>query len=155
MQEFASERLGKGVVLCKDTPNFVANRIGVYGFLSTLQRALAEGYTVSEVDAILGPSMGRPRSAVFRTGDLSGLDTLAYVADNLYENVPGDEQRETFHIPEVVREIIRRGWLGEQSGQGVYKRVQRSQGESTILELNLKTLEYEPQQKVRYPSLGA
>src|SRR5207248_6197953 len=155
MQEFATEVLGKGVVLCKDTPNFIANRIDVYGSLSTLYRALNEGYTVSEVDTILGPSMGRPRSAVFRTGDLSGLDTLAHVADNLYENVPGDEQRETFRIPEVVREIIRRGWLGEKSGQGFYKRVKSPTGESTILELNLKTLEYEPQQKVRYPSLGA
>jgi 3-hydroxyacyl-CoA dehydrogenase len=155
MQEFGTEILGKGVVLCKDTPNFIANRIGVYGSLSTINRALNEGYTIGEVDTILGPSMGRPKSAVFRTGDLSGLDTLAHVADNLYENVPGDEQRETFRLPEVVREIIRRGWLGEKSGQGFYKRVKSPTGESTILELNLKTLEYEPQQKVRYPSLGA
>jgi 3-hydroxyacyl-CoA dehydrogenase len=155
MQEFGTEVLGKGVVLCKDTPNFIANRIGVYGSLATINRVLNEGYTIGEVDTILGPSMGRPKSAVFRTGDLSGLDTLANVADNLYENVPGDEQRETLRLPEVVREIIRRGWLGEKSGQGFYKRVKSSTGESTILELNLKTLEYEPQQKVRYPSLGA
>ena len=155
MQEFGTEVLGKGVVLCKDTPNFIANRIGVYGSLSTVYRTLNEGYTIGEVDTILGPSMGRPRSAVFRTGDLSGLDTLVHVADNLYENVPNDEQRETFRLPEVVREIIRRGWLGEKSGQGFYKRIKSSSGESTILELNLKTLEYEPQQKVRYPSLGA
>src|SRR3989441_1894006 len=99
--------------------------------------------------------MGRPRSAVFRTGDLSGLDTLAHVADNLYENAPGDEQREIFRIPEFVREMIRRGWLGEKSGQGFYKRVKNPTGESTILELTLETLESEPQQKVRYPSLGA
>src|SRR6184192_1243672 len=153
MQEFATEVLGKGVVLCKDTPNFIANRIGVYGSLSTVYRAINEGYAIGEVDTILGPSMGRPRSAVFRTGDLSGLDTLAHVADNLYENAPGDEQREVFRIPEVVREMIRRGWLGEKSGQGFYKRIKSSTGESTILEL--KTLEYEPQQKVRFPSLGA
>ncbi len=155
MQTFSTEVLGKGVVLCKDTPNFIANRIGVYGSLSTIYRALNEGYTIGEVDTILGPSMGRPRSAVFRTGDLSGLDTLVHVADNLYENVPGDEQRETFRVPEVVRELVRRGWLGEKSGQGFYKRVKGPTGESTILELNLKTLEYEPQQKVRFPSLGA
>src|SRR5438034_1234749 len=155
MQQFATEVLGKGVVLCKDTPNFIANRIGVYSSLSTVYRALNEGYTVSEVDAILGPSMGRPKSAVFRTGDLSGLDTLAHVADNLYENAPHDEQREIFRIPEVMREMIRRGWLGEKSGQGFYKRIKSPTGESTILELNLKNLEYEPQQKVRYPSLGA
>jgi 3-hydroxyacyl-CoA dehydrogenase len=155
MQEFSTEVLGKGVVVCKDTPNFIANRIGVYASLSTLYRALNEGYTVGEVDAILGPSMGHPRSAVFRTGDLSGLDTLAHVAGNLYENAPGDEQREIFRIPEVVQEMIRQGWLGEKSGQGFYKRVKTADGESTILELNLKTLEYEPQQKVRFPSLGA
>ncbi len=155
MQNFATEVLGKGVVLCKDTPNFIANRIGVYGFLSTIQRALTEGYTVSEVDAILGPNMGRPRSAVFRTADLSGLDTLVHVADNLYENAPNDEQREVFRVPEVMREMIRRGWLGEKSGQGFYKRIKQPDGESTILELNLNTLEYQPQQKVRFASIGA
>ncbi|MFL5696094.1 MAG: 3-hydroxyacyl-CoA dehydrogenase/enoyl-CoA hydratase family protein [Ktedonobacteraceae bacterium] len=154
MQQFATEVLGKGVVLCKDTPNFIANRIGIYGFLSTLHYALTEGYTVSEVDAILGPSMGRPKSAVFRTADLSGLDTTVHVADNLYENVPNDPQRETFRVPEVMREMLRRGWLGEKSGQGFYKRVKGPDGESVILELNLDTLEYQPQQKVRYPSLG-
>ncbi|HEY6540948.1 MAG TPA: 3-hydroxyacyl-CoA dehydrogenase/enoyl-CoA hydratase family protein [Ktedonobacteraceae bacterium] len=155
MQQFATETLGKGVVLAKDTPNFIANRIGVYGSLATVRRAIDEGYSVSEVDAILGPNMGRPKSAVFRTGDLSGLDTLAHVADNLYENASDDPQRETFRVPEVVREMIHRGWLGEKSGQGFYKRIKNPGGESTILELNLKTLEYEPQQKVRYPSLGA
>lgn len=155
MQQFATETLGKGVVTGKDTPNFIANRIGVYGSLATVRRAIDEGYTVSEVDAILGPNMGRPKSAVFRTGDLSGLDTLVHVADNLYENASDDPQRETFRLPEVVREMIRRGWLGEKSGQGFYKRIKNPGGESTILELNLKTLEYEPQQKVRFPSLGA
>jgi 3-hydroxyacyl-CoA dehydrogenase len=155
MQQFATETLGKGVVTGKDTPNFIANRIGVYGSLATVRRAIDEGYTVSEVDAILGPNMGRPKSAVFRTGDLSGLDTLAHVADNLYENASNDPQRETFRLPELVREMIRRGWLGEKSGQGFYKRIKTPGGESTILELNLKTLEYEPQQKVRFPSLGA
>lgn len=155
MQQFATETLGKGVVIGKDTPNFIANRIGVYGSLATVRRAIDEGYTVSEVDAILGPNMGRPKSAVFRTGDLSGLDTLAHVADNLYENASDDPQRETFRLPEVVRETIRHGWLGEKSGQGFYKRIKNPGGESTILELNLKTLEYEPQQKVRFPSLGA
>ncbi|HLG64099.1 MAG TPA: 3-hydroxyacyl-CoA dehydrogenase/enoyl-CoA hydratase family protein [Ktedonosporobacter sp.] len=155
MQHFSTAVLGKGVVICKDTPNFIANRIGVYGFMSTIQHALADGYTVSEVDVILGPNMGRPKSAVFRTADLSGLDTLTHVADNLYNNAPNDEQRETFRMPDVVREMIRRNWLGEKTGQGFYKRIKSPDGESTILELDLKTLEYVPQQKVRYPSLGA
>ena len=154
MQQFATEVLGKGVVLCKDTPNFIANRIGTYGFMTTIAYALSEGYTVSEVDSILGPNMGRPKSAVFRTADLSGLDTLANVADNLYKNAADDPQREAFHLPEVVREMIRRGWLGEKSGQGFYKRVKSPGGESTILELNLDTLEYQPQQKVRFPSIS-
>jgi 3-hydroxyacyl-CoA dehydrogenase len=154
MQQFSTEVLGKGVVLCKDTPNFIANRIGVYGFMSTLRRTLDEGYSVGEVDAILGPSMGHPRSAIFRTTDLSGLDTTAHVAANLYENAPNDEQRDIFRVPDVMSEMIRRGWLGEKSGQGFYKRVKNPDGSSTILELNLNTLEYAPQQKVRYPSLG-
>ncbi|MDQ2717468.1 MAG: 3-hydroxyacyl-CoA dehydrogenase/enoyl-CoA hydratase family protein, partial [Chloroflexota bacterium] len=154
MQHFATEVLGKGVVFGKDTPNFIANRIGVYGFMSALNYALQEGYSVAEVDAILGPSMGRPKSATFRTADLSGLDTTAYVAANLYANAVDDPQREIFQVPEVVRAMVQRDWLGEKSGQGFYKRVKNADGSSTILELNLKTLEYEPQQKVRYPSLG-
>ena len=154
MQHFSTEVLGKGVVLGKDTPNFIANRIGVYGFMSSLNYALQEGYSVAEVDAILGPAMGRPKSATFRTADLSGLDTTAHVAANLYQNAVDDPQREMFQMPEIVREMVQRGWLGEKSGQGFYKRVKNADGSSTILELNLKTLEYEPQQKVRYPSLG-
>src|SRR5579883_3397850 len=130
MQQFATEVLGKGVVICKDTPNFIANRIGVYGFLSTLRRALDEGYTVGEVDVILGEAMGRPKSAVFRTADLSGLDTLAHVADNLYENAPDDPERATFRLPEVIREMIRRGWLGDKTGQGFYKKVKNADGSS-------------------------
>jgi 3-hydroxyacyl-CoA dehydrogenase len=153
-QQFGSEVLGKGVVICKDTPNFIGNRIGVYGFLSTIQRALAEGYTVGEVDTILGTNMGRPKSAVFRTGDLSGVDTLVHVADNLYENVPNDDQRETFRIPAFMREMVKRGWLGEKSGQGFYKRIKNADGTSSILQLNMQTLEYEPQPKVRFPSIG-
>src|SRR5436305_502667 len=125
MQQFATEVLGKGVVLCKDTPNFIGNRIGVYGFMSSLQRVFDGGYSVSEVDAILGPNMGRPKSAMFRTADLSGLDTLVHVADNLYENAPDDDQRETFRVPEVIREMVKRGMLGEKSGQGFYKRVKK------------------------------
>jgi 3-hydroxyacyl-CoA dehydrogenase len=154
MQQFATEVLGKGVVLCKDTPNFIANRIGTYGFMSTIHYALTEEYTVSEVDTILGTPLGHPKSAIFRTADLSGLDTLAHVADNLYENATNDPQRETFRLPETIREMIRRGYLGEKSGSGFYKRFKSPDGESTILELNLNTLEYEPQQKVRYPSIG-
>jgi 3-hydroxyacyl-CoA dehydrogenase len=155
MAQFASNVLGKGVVICKDTPNFIANRIGVYGFLSTIQRTLKEGYTVGEADTILGPNMGRPKSAVFRTADLSGLDTLMHVADNLYQNAPNDPDRETFHLPELIRTMVSKNMLGEKTGQGFYKRIKNPGGESTILELDLKTLEYIPQQKVRFASIGA
>src|SRR5437667_10189756 len=106
-----------------------------------MQRALDEGYSIGEVDTILGPSMGRPKSAVFRTADLSGLDTLKHVAENLYENAPQDEQREAYRLPGVVNEIITRGWLGERSRQGLYKRVQGPVGESTLDTLTLNTLE--------------
>ena len=155
MQEFGTNVLGKGVVICKDTPNFIANRIGVYGFLSAIQHAQEEGYTISDVDSILGPNMGRPKSAVFRTADLSGLDTLTHVADNLYQNAPEDEQRETFRVPQVIRTMVEQGRLGEKSGQGFYKRVKSPGGESTILELDWQSMEYVPQQKQRYPSIGA
>ena len=154
MQQFGTQKLGKGIVICKDTPNFIANRLGVYGFLATIHRALTENYTISEVDNILGTTMGRPKSAVFRTADLSGLDTLMHVANNLYQNAPTDEQRETFHIPTEVQKVIDRKWLGEKSGQGFYKRVKGPDGTSNILELNLKTLEYEPQPKHRFDSIG-
>jgi 3-hydroxyacyl-CoA dehydrogenase len=156
MEHFGSETLGKGIVLCKDTPNFIGNRIGVYGFLSTIHHALSEGYTVSEVDTILGANMGRPKSAVFRTADIAGLDTLAHVADNLYENLPNDDEREIFRLPDVIRDMTKRGWFGEKSNnQGFYKRVKNPDGKSTILELNLQTMEYVPQQKHRFDSIGA
>ena len=154
MEHFGTERLGKGIVLCKDTPNFIANRIGTYSLLSTIHYALAHNYTVSEVDGILGENMGRAKSAVFRTSDLSGLDTAMHVANNLYRNAPDDDQRETFRLPGVMQEIIKRGWLGEKSGQGFYKRIKGLDGASIIQELNLKTLEYEPQPRHRFASVG-
>ena len=155
MQQFATDVLGKGVVICKDTPNFIANRIGIYSLMSTVKRAIDEGYSLSEVDTILGPYAGRPKSAVFRTADLTGLDVLMHVSDNLYDSVPDDEQREAFHVPQIVRKLVERGCLGEKSGQGFYKRIKSSSGESIILELNLQTQEYEPRQKPRFDSIGA
>jgi 3-hydroxyacyl-CoA dehydrogenase len=153
MQQFAAEVLGKGVVICKDTPNFIANRIGIYSFISTIKCAIDGGYTVSEVDTILGPYAGRPKSAIFRTADLSGLDILMHVSDNLYENASNDEQRDAFRVPLIMRELVERGWLGEKSGQGFYKRVKGANKELIILELNLGTLEYEPRQKPHFDSI--
>ena len=154
MEQFGTEVLGKGVVLCKDTPNFIANRIGTYSLLATVHYSLAHDYTVSEVDSILGENMGRAKSAVFRTTDLSGLDTAMHVANNLYQNAPDDDQRETFRLPAVMQEMIKRGWLGEKSGQGFYKRIKGPDGASIIQELNLQTLEYQPQPKHRFASIG-
>jgi 3-hydroxyacyl-CoA dehydrogenase len=154
MGQFATEKLGKGVVYCKDTPNFIGNRIGAYGFLVTLRRMLDEGYTIEEVDAILGPVMGRPRSAAFRTADLSGLDTFAHVTANLYENLPNDPQREVFRLPDFVQEMVKRGWIGDKAGQGFYKRIRTDEGKQTLT-LDPATLEYRPEQPAKFASIDA
>ncbi len=155
MGEFITERLGKGVVVAADSPNFIANRIGSYGFLKTIQRMQAEGYKIEEVDAIFGPVMGRPRSATFRTSDLVGLDTFAHIADNLYENLPNDSQHELFKLPGFVREMVGRGWIGDKAGQGFYKRVKGAGGERETLVLEPAKMEYRPQEKVRFAAIGA
>jgi 3-hydroxyacyl-CoA dehydrogenase len=155
MQQFGAERLGKGIVVCKDTPNFIANRLGSYGFCVTIRRALDEGYKIEEVDAIFGEPLGRAKSAVFRTADIAGIDTLVHVADNLYENLPNDSQRDIFKIPDFVREMVRRGWTGEKGGQGFYKRVKDPTGQTQIFVIDPATLEYRPQEKVRFDSIGA
>jgi 3-hydroxyacyl-CoA dehydrogenase len=155
MGEFGSDRLGKGVVYCKDRPNFIGNRIGTFGFMATIHRMLDEGYRIEEVDAILGQPMGRPKSAVFRTGDLAGIDTLVHVADNLYENLPDDPQRELFKVPQFVREMVARKWLGDKTGQGFYKRVKGSDGTSEILAIDPATLDYRPQESAHFSSLDS
>jgi 3-hydroxyacyl-CoA dehydrogenase len=155
MEWVGRERLGKGIVICKDTPNFIANRLGSYGFCVTIHRMLQEGYKIEEVDAIFGEPMGRAKSAVFRTADIAGIDTLVHVADNLYENLPNDPHRAIFKLPSFVREMVKRGWTGEKGGQGFYKRVKGADGQSEILVLDPETLEYRPQEKVRFASIGA
>ena len=142
--------LGKGLVRAKDTPNFIANRIGTFALLRALDLAVKEGYTVEEVDMILGPATGRPKSAVFRTADLVGVDTLVHVARHCHEALTSDERRETFAVPPVLEELVKRKWLGSKTGQGFYKK----QGDQ-ILQLDLKTFEYGPQKKPRFPSIGA
>ncbi len=152
--DFGERVLGKGIVYAKDTPNFIANRIGIFGMLYLIKTMVEKGYTIEEVDAITGPAMGRPKSASFRTTDLVGLDTFAHVAKNLYDNVPHDEKREIFKIPDFIQKMIERRWLGEKTGQGFYKQVKSGEGKE-ILVLDLKTLEYRPSTKVKYPSLEA
>ncbi|MFX3625172.1 MAG: 3-hydroxyacyl-CoA dehydrogenase NAD-binding domain-containing protein [Ectobacillus sp.] len=147
MKTFGEDVLGKGVVIAKDTPNFIGNRIGTYGLLVTLQEMLKNGYTVGEVDSVTGPLIGRPKSATFRTLDVVGLDTFVHVANNVYENVQ-EEEREIFNVPAFLHVMLERKWLGSKSGQGFFLK----QGKD-ILELNPETLQYEPRKKLKAPSI--
>ena len=151
---FGERVLGKGIVWAKDTPNFVANRIGTYGILSVFKHMGPLGLGVDEVDTIFGAPMGRPGSAVFRTGDLVGLDTLDHVLGNVYDGAPHDEERELFQSPPWLKAMIAEGALGEKSGSGFYKKSTDASGARVILTRNLETGAYEPQKKVRFPSLG-
>jgi len=152
LSEFCDRRLGKGVVVAKDTPNFIANRIGTFSMLNALRLMGSLGMTVEEVDACTGPVIGQPRSATFRTADIVGLDVLLHVVKNIYETVPHDESREMYRVPALVEEIARRGWLGDKTGQGFYKRM-KGNGEKEILTLDVNTMEYRPRQKARFASL--
>jgi 3-hydroxyacyl-CoA dehydrogenase len=152
LSEFCDRRLGKGVVVAKDTPNFIANRIGTFSMLNALRLMGALGMTVEEVDACTGPVIGQPKSATFRTADIVGLDVLLHVVKNIYETVPNDESREMYRVPALVEEMARRGWLGDKTGQGFYKRV-KGEGEKEILTLEVNTMEYRPRQKARFASL--
>src|SRR6202011_4204438 len=152
LSDFCDRRLGKGVVIAKDTPNFIANRIGTFSMLNALRWMGVLGMTIEEVDACTGPLIGQPKSATFRTADIVGLDVLLYVVSNIYETVPNDESREMYKLPALVEEMVRRGWLGDKTGQGFYKRV-TGDGEKEILTLDVSTLEYRPRQKARFASL--
>ena len=153
ISDFAEHMLGKGVVRCKDTPNFIANRIGIFSVLHTIHLMLEEGYTIDEVDAITGPPMGRPRSATFRLVDIIGLDVLVDVANNVYENAVNDEMREIFRVPDFILQMVEKGWLGEKTGGGFYQRRRGGNG-SEIWTLDYNTLEYAPRSEVRFDSIG-
>jgi 3-hydroxyacyl-CoA dehydrogenase len=156
LHRFGEEVLGKGIVYGKDTTNFIANRIGVYGMMRTIADMAKAEMTVEEVDKIFGPPMGRPKSAVFRTADIVGLDTFIHVAKNCYDTLTHDEERQTFAIPDFLQKMVEKGMLGDKSGSGFYKKAKGGgDGEKEILALDLKTLEYRPQAKVRFESLGA
>jgi 3-hydroxyacyl-CoA dehydrogenase len=152
LSDFCDRRLGKGVVIAKDTPNFIANRIGTFSMLNALRLMGTLDMSVEEVDACTGPAIGQPKSATFRTADLVGLDVLLHVVKNIYESVPNDESREMYKVPVLVEEMARRGWLGDKTGQGFYKRV-KGAGEKEILALDVHTMEYRPRQKARFGSL--
>jgi len=150
---FLDERLGKGVVIAKDRPNFIANRIGTFGALVTIHAMVEDGYSIEEVDKITGPAAGRPKTATFRTFDLVGLDVLAHVVKNLGENLPEDPERAMFTMPEFVGNMIERGLLGNKTKAGFYKRQKGEGGKREILTLDTATLDYRPAQKVKLPSL--
>lgn len=150
--EFSDRHLGKGVVPCKDTPNFIANRIGAF-LGSTVQNLTVEmGFTIEEVDALTGPLIGLPKSASYRLLDIVGLDVWAHVTKNLYDLVPDDPWRERFVLPPFFAQMIERGWLGDKRGQGFYKRTGKGDAKE-ILALDLKTLEYQPSKKARFASV--
>jgi len=152
LSEFCDRRLGKGVVVAKDTPNFIANRIGTFSMLSVLRLMGTLGMTVEEVDACTGPAVGWPKSATFRTADIVGLDVLVHVVKNIYETASNDESRESYKIPALIEEMVKRGWLGDKTGQGFYKKV-KGEGEKEIWTLDVNTMEYRPRQKARFASL--
>ena len=154
MAEFGERALGKGIVLAKDTPNFIANRIGTFG-LFTVMRIMIEGdYSVEEVDWLTGPAIGRPKTATLRTADLVGLDTVVHIASNIAQGLSDDAERSAYAVPPFLQELVKRGWLGEKAGQGFYKRIKGTEG-SEILALDYKIMEYRPQKKVSFPSSDA
>lgn len=155
LMEYGDLYLGKTTVLCKDTPAFIANRIGVFGILSLFHLVKEMGLTVEQVDKLTGPVLGRPKSATFRTTDVVGLDTLVNVARGLKENCLQDEARKYFDLPEYVSTMAGNKWLGDKTGGGFYKKVKGENGKSEILALDLNTLEYRKQEKVKFATLEA
>jgi 3-hydroxyacyl-CoA dehydrogenase len=155
VSRFAEVVLGKGIVIAKDTPNFIANRIGTFITLKVLRVMQEDGYTIEEIDAMTGPAMGLPKSATFRTLDIVGLDVLAHVVKNLWEALPNDERHDLFQLPDLIQQMLQRRLLGEKTGKGFYKKVKGKDAgeESEILTLDFTTFDYRERQKPQFPSL--
>ena len=147
--------IGKTTVLAKDTPAFIANRIGVFSIMSIFQLVDKLQLTIDEIDTLTGPIIGRPKSATFRTADVVGIDTLVKVAKGVFENCPGDESREVFQIPGWLNKMVENNWLGDKTGQGFFAKKKGGSGEKEIYTLNLNTLEYAPRQKPRFAAFEA
>lgn len=146
--------LGKTTVLCKDTPGFIANRLGIYALLQTIRITEELGLSIEEVDKLTGPASGKPKSGTFRLSDVVGLDTTVNVARNLYTSGEGtDESRDGFLLPSVVEKLYERKWLGDKTGHGFYKKIKDEKGKSVILALDPATMEYRPSQKVKIATL--
>lgn len=155
LMQYGDLYLGKTTVLCKDTPAFIANRIGVFGMMAIMNVKEKLKLTVDEIDALTGPVIGRPKSATFRTGDVVGLDTLVKVAKGVADNCPDDEAREQFNIPAWLDTMLANNWLGDKTGQGFFKKTKGPGGEKEILTLDLETMEYKPRVKPKFATLEA
>ncbi len=153
-RDFAESVLGKGTVLCKDTPGFVANRIGCFAMQDAIWLMLEDGYSIDEIDALTGPALARPRTATFRLGDLVGVDLMAQIGKNLYDALQSDPYRERMKVPGFIEEMVSRGWLGRKAKQGFYQKVE-GKDSSDILTLDYNAMEYRPRQRANFPSIDA
>ena len=153
LMDYGDRFLGKTTVLCKDTPAFIANRIGVFSIMSIIHIMDKLSLSVDEIETLTGPIIGRPKSATFRTADIVGIDTLIKVAKGVQENCPDDEAGEIFEIPGWLNKMVEKKWLGDKTGQGFFKKIKSSDGNKEIEVLNLKTLEYEPRKKPKFETL--
>ncbi len=153
LMSYGEKFLGKTAVLAKDTPAFIGNRVGIFSIQSLFHTVKEMGLTVSEVDKLTGPVIGRPKSATFRTVDVVGLDTLVHVANGVYENAPDDEHRDTFKLPTFIDTMMQNKWLGSKSGQGFYKKIKGKDGKSEIHGLNLETMEYSLEPRAKFATL--
>ncbi len=147
--------LGKTTVMCKDTPAFIANRIGVFSMMAVFKLMKEMKLSIKEIDTLTGPLTGKPKSATFRTCDVVGIDTLVKVANNIYHDCPDDEARELFVIPDYVNKMVEKNWLGDKTGQGFYKKIKKDDGTKEILELDIDTFEYKQSIKPKFASVGA
>jgi len=155
LMDYGSLQLGKTTVLCKDTPAFIANRVGVFGMMAIMKAMENLQLSIDEIDALTGPVAGRPKSATFRTADVVGIDTLVKVAKGVADNCPDDEAREVFAIPSWLNKMVDNNWLGDKTGQGFFKKTKTASGEKEILTLNLQTMEYGPRKKPKFATLDA
>ena len=155
LMDYGKKFLGKTTVLCKDTPAFIANRVGIFAILKVVESMKKFNLGVDEIDRLTGTIIGRPKSATFRTSDIVGLDTLIKVANNLYDSLDTDEHRDLFKLPEIIYELEKKNWLGEKTKQGFYKKTKDKKGNTEILTLDLDSLEYKTRKKVKFPSIGA
>ena len=154
LMHYGDLTLGKTTVLCKDTPAFIANRVGIFGMMAIMNAMEKLQLSVDEIDSLTGPIIGRPKSATFRTADVVGIDTLVKVAKGVADNCPDDEAKEVFTIPAWLNKMVENNWLGDKTGQGFFKKMPPSpKGEKEIFVLNLSTLEYEPRKKPKFATL--